>query len=101
MLRRFDRSEPLPWTAVLAVALAGLVSFVNFWATQPLLPLFTQLFSASKPAVGMTVSASRLPLPCPLPSAAYWRNASDANGSSSFPLFSCLYRFCWRHRPDA
>jgi predicted MFS family arabinose efflux permease len=52
-----DRRDPLPWTAVAAVALAGFASFVNFWTTQPLLPLFTQLFSASKPAVGMTVSA--------------------------------------------
>jgi predicted MFS family arabinose efflux permease len=58
--RVLDRSNRLPWTAVAAVALAGTVSFVNLWATQPLLPLLAQLFSASKPAVGMTISASTI-----------------------------------------
>jgi predicted MFS family arabinose efflux permease len=55
-----DRSDRLPWTAVAAVALAGGVSFLNLWATQPLLPLLTQVFSASKSAVGMTISASAI-----------------------------------------
>jgi len=50
----------LPWTAVAAVALAGAVSFLNLWATQPLLPLLAQVFSASKSAVGMTISASTI-----------------------------------------
>jgi predicted MFS family arabinose efflux permease len=54
------RSDRLPWTAVTAVALAGGVSFLNLWATQPLLPLLTQIFSASKSAVGMTISASTI-----------------------------------------
>jgi predicted MFS family arabinose efflux permease len=46
--------------AVIAVTLAGVSAFFNLYATQPLLPLFEQLFHASKPAVGRTVSAATL-----------------------------------------
>jgi YNFM family putative membrane transporter len=45
---------------VIAVTLAGIAAFLNLYATQPLLPMFAKLFSASKSAVGMTVSASTL-----------------------------------------
>jgi predicted MFS family arabinose efflux permease len=54
------QSNRLPWTAIAAVALAGTVSFMNLWATQPLLPLLSQIFSAPKSAVGMTVSATTI-----------------------------------------
>jgi predicted MFS family arabinose efflux permease len=41
----------------LAVAFAGLTSFINLYATQPLLPQFARDFGASEGAVSMTVSA--------------------------------------------
>jgi len=46
--------------AVIAVTLAGIAAFFNLYATQPLLPLFEQLFHASKSEVGRTVSAATL-----------------------------------------
>ncbi len=46
--------------AVIAVTLAGVAAFFNLYATQPLLPLFEQLFHASKAEVGRTVSAATL-----------------------------------------
>jgi predicted MFS family arabinose efflux permease len=46
--------------AVVAVTLAGIGAFLNLYATQPLLPLFEDIFHASKPAVGRTVSAATL-----------------------------------------
>jgi predicted MFS family arabinose efflux permease len=46
--------------AVIAVTLAGIGAFLNLYATQPLLPLFEQLFHASKAEVGRTVSAATL-----------------------------------------
>ncbi len=46
--------------AVIAVTLAGIGAFLNLYSTQPLLPLFEQLFHASKAEVGRTVSAATL-----------------------------------------
>ena len=46
--------------AIIAVALAGIAAFFNLYATQPLLPLFEQIFHASKAQVGRTVSAATL-----------------------------------------
>jgi predicted MFS family arabinose efflux permease len=46
--------------AVVAVTLAGLAAFFNVYATQPLLPLFEQVFHATKVEVGRTVSATTL-----------------------------------------
>jgi len=46
--------------AVIAVTLAGIGAFFNLYATQPLLPLFEQIFHASKSDVGRTVSAATL-----------------------------------------
>ncbi|MGA3127830.1 MAG: MFS transporter [Candidatus Korobacteraceae bacterium] len=46
--------------AVIAVTLAGVAAFFNLYATQPLLPLFEQIFHASKSEVGRTVSAATL-----------------------------------------
>jgi predicted MFS family arabinose efflux permease len=55
------RALPEPGTmAVVAVTLAGIGCFFNLYATQPLLPLFEQLFHASKAEVGRTVSAATL-----------------------------------------
>ncbi|MGD0629405.1 MAG: hypothetical protein ABR987_08630 [Terracidiphilus sp.] len=53
------RDSPSPWAAV-AVTLCGVCAFLQLYCTQPLLPLFTQLFRASKTAAGMTVSAATL-----------------------------------------
>jgi MFS family permease len=44
----------------MAVTLCGLCAFLELYCTQPLLPLLTHLFHASKTGVGMTVSASTL-----------------------------------------
>ena len=54
-----DRTSPSPW-AVAAVALCGVCAFLELYCTQPLLPLLTHLFHASKTGVGMTVSAATL-----------------------------------------
>ena len=46
-------------TAVmLAVAFTGFSTFLDLYATQPLLPRFTETFHASKAEVGLTVSAA-------------------------------------------
>ena len=44
----------------LAIALAGVCTFINLYATQPLLPLFAREFRASSAAVSLTVSATTL-----------------------------------------
>ena len=44
----------------MAVTLCGVCAFLQLYCTQPLLPLFTHLFHASKTAVGLTVSAATL-----------------------------------------
>ena len=54
-----DRTVPSPWAAA-AVALCGVCAFLELYCTQPLLPLLTRLFHASKTGVGMTVSAATL-----------------------------------------
>jgi MFS family permease len=42
------------------VTLCGVCAFLELYCTQPLLPLLTHLFHASKTSVGLTVSASTL-----------------------------------------
>lgn len=54
-----DRPSPSPWAAA-AVTLCGVCAFLQLYCTQPLLPLFTRLFHASKTGAGMTVSAATL-----------------------------------------
>jgi YNFM family putative membrane transporter len=44
----------------MAIMLAGIAAFLNLYATQPLLPMLVRVFSASKAAVGMTVSAATI-----------------------------------------
>jgi predicted MFS family arabinose efflux permease len=44
----------------MAVTLCGVCAFLELYCTQPLLPLLTHLFHASKTGVGMTISASTL-----------------------------------------
>jgi len=45
---------------VVAVALAGFCTFLDLYATQPLLPLFVKLFHAPTARVSLTVSATTL-----------------------------------------
>lgn len=65
------QSEPLPerpaaslpperieLASAAAIFLCGVCAFLSLYATQPLLPLFTQVFHASKAHAGLTVSAS-------------------------------------------
>jgi YNFM family putative membrane transporter len=47
-------------SATVAIMLAGIAAFLNLYATQPLLPMLVRIFSASKAAVGMTVSAATI-----------------------------------------
>ena len=54
-----DRQTPSAWAAV-AVTLCGVCAFLELYCTQPLLPLLTRLFHASKTGAGMTVSAATL-----------------------------------------
>lgn len=49
-----------PYGGLVAIAICGICAFVDMYCTQPLLPMFTGLFHASKAAVGLTVSASTL-----------------------------------------
>jgi YNFM family putative membrane transporter len=49
-----------PARAVAAVCICGAFAFLNLYATQPLLPLFSHLFRASEAMAGLTVSASTL-----------------------------------------
>jgi len=58
-LAQSDRPTPTAWAAV-AVTLCGVCAFLQLYCTQPLLPLFTRLFHASKTGVGLTVSAATL-----------------------------------------
>ena len=44
----------------MAVTLCGVCAFLQLYCTQPLLPLFTRIFHASKTGVGFTVSAATL-----------------------------------------
>jgi len=53
------RQSPSNWAAA-AVTLCGVCAFLQLYCTQPLLPLFTTLFHASKTGVGLTVSAATL-----------------------------------------
>src|ERR1700692_195354 len=55
-----DTREGHDTRAVIAITLAGIAAFFNLYATQPLLPLFEQIFHASKSEVGRTVSAATL-----------------------------------------
>ncbi len=54
-----DRTSPSPLAAA-AVTLCGVCAFLELYCTQPLLPLLTRLFHASKTGAGMTVSAATL-----------------------------------------
>jgi YNFM family putative membrane transporter len=56
-----SRSDSLrPFAGVLAIAICGVCAFLDMYCTQPLLPMFVQLFHASKAAAGLTVSATTL-----------------------------------------
>ncbi|MGA2886814.1 MAG: MFS transporter [Terracidiphilus sp.] len=54
-----DRTSP-SLLAAAAVTLCGVCAFLELYCTQPLLPLLTHLFHASKTGAGMTVSAATL-----------------------------------------
>lgn len=47
-------------SSALAVVLCGICAFTDLYATQPILPMLTQVFHVSKAAAGFTVSASTL-----------------------------------------
>src|SRR5271156_3394678 len=49
-----------PSSGIIAVCLCGVFAFLDLYVTQPLLPLFTQLFHASKSVASLTVSAGTL-----------------------------------------
>ena len=49
-----------PLRAVAAIVLCAVFAFLTLYCTQPLLPMLTAVFHASKAAVGLTVSASTM-----------------------------------------
>ena len=49
-----------PYSQVLAAFLCGAIAFLDLYCTQPLLPLFSRIFSASEARVSLTISASTL-----------------------------------------
>ena len=53
-------ASALSAVSTIAIMLAGIAAFLNLYATQPLLPMLVRIFSASKAAVGMTVSAATI-----------------------------------------
>lgn len=56
-----NRADSLrPFAGVVAVFICGVCAFVDMYCTQPLLPMFVQLFHSSKGAAGLTVSATTL-----------------------------------------
>jgi MFS family permease len=63
--------------AVIAVTLAGIGAFFNLNATQPLLPLFEQVFHASKVAAGFTVSVATIAVAF---SAPFWGALAERAG---------------------
>ena len=69
--------------ALLALGLAGFCAFLNVYAAQPLLPLLTATFGASKAAAGLTVSAPNLAvaLAAPLVSARAARSPPSSDRS--------------------
>ncbi len=64
----FDDADPgttradslRPFAGIFAITICGVCAFLDMYCTQPLLPLFVQLFHASKAEAGLTVSASTL-----------------------------------------
>lgn len=63
--RRFEQPTGLSdWFAAhrrtLAIALVGFCAFLNLYTPQPLLPLFTHMFDASKAMVSLAVSATTI-----------------------------------------
>jgi predicted MFS family arabinose efflux permease len=63
--------------AIIAVTLAAIGAFLNVFATQPLLPLFEQIFHASKAEVGRTVSVTTLGVAL---SATFWGALAERAG---------------------
>jgi predicted MFS family arabinose efflux permease len=58
-------------TRKLAVMLAGACAFLQIYITQPLLPMFTEVFHASKVAASATVTAAGLGVAAAAPFAGY------------------------------
>ena len=48
------------WPRVIAVGLVGFCAFLSLYSTQPLLPLFHEIFDVSKLVASLTVSSSTL-----------------------------------------
>ena len=65
------RSEPGAG-ALWALGLAGFCAFLNVYAAQPLLPLLSATFGASKAATGLTVSAPNLAVALAAPVVGAW-----------------------------
>ncbi|HXP86141.1 MAG TPA: MFS transporter [Bryobacteraceae bacterium] len=98
-------------TRKLAVMLAGACAFLQIYITQPLLPMLTEVFHASKVAVSATVTAAGLGVAAGAPFAGYisdrlgrktvivWSAfllAATAFGTATAPSLGILilWRFC-------
>lgn len=71
--------------AIIAVTLAAIGAFLNVFATQPLLPLFEQIFHASKAEVGRTVSVTTLGVAL---SATFWGALAERVGRRKIIVLS-------------
>jgi MFS transporter, YNFM family, putative membrane transport protein len=74
-------------TRKLAVMLAGACAFLQIYITQPLLPLLTEVFHASKVAVSATVTAAGLGVAAGAPFAGY---ISDRLGRKTVIVWSAF-----------
>ncbi len=48
----------IPWLGILGVSLAGLSAYLNLYATQALLPVFTKVFHVTRAETGLTLSVT-------------------------------------------
>jgi YNFM family putative membrane transporter len=65
--RVLTKPSGIPLTGILGVGVAGFCSFLNLYATQPLLPMLIDTFHVSKAEVSLTVSAASLAVACSAP----------------------------------
>lgn len=62
-----SKEDAIPLAGIAGVAVAGFCSFLNLYATQPLLPMLVDSFHATKAEVSLTVSAASLAVACSAP----------------------------------
>ncbi len=59
--------KKIPGAGLIAVTICGFCSFLNLYATQPLLPMLLRYFHSSQSEVSLTVSAASFAVACSAP----------------------------------